>query len=174
MSEPKTAGLPQWFAVQSKPRQETAAKVQLERQGYIVYLPMITLRKRRRATWKASVEPLFPRYLFVQANINEQSLLPIRSTIGVSGLVRFGNMLRAVPDTVVHYLQQAEAGQGAPGDNDNWPFRTGEQVAVLEGPFAGLTAVFQGAQSETRAMILIDLLGRQNAVEVPLGALNAL
>jgi hypothetical protein len=45
---------------------------------------------------------------------------------------------------------------------------------VLEGAFAGLTAVFEGAQPEARAMILIELLGRKNNVEVPIDALNAL
>lgn len=164
----------QWFAVQSKPRQESTAKEQLQRQGYAVYLPMMTVRKRRRAAWIRSVEPLFLRYLFVNANISEQSLAPIRSTVGVSGLVRFGNVLRPVPDAVVHYLQQAEAAQSAVPGEDSWPFRAGDKVAVLEGPFAGLTAVFEGAEPEARAMILIELLGRQNTVEVPINALNAL
>ena len=102
----------QWFAVQSKPRQECTAKVQLERQGYTAYLPMMTVRKRKRAAWTTSIEPLFPRYLFVHADVNQQSLAPVRSTVGVSGLVRFGTLLRPVPDAVVHYLQQAEAAQG--------------------------------------------------------------
>ncbi len=164
----------QWFAVQSKPRQESTAKEQLKRQGYSAYLPMITVRKRRRAAWTTSVEPLFPRYLFVHADINQQSLAPIRSTVGVSGLVRFGNLLRPVPDAVVHYLQQAEAAQGAVPGEESWAFRAGEKVAVLEGPFAGLTAVFEGAEPEARAMILIELLGRQNTVEVPINSLNAL
>ena len=164
----------QWFAVQSKPRQEASAKLQLERQGYHVYLPMITVRKRTRAAWTSSVEPLFPRYLFVNANITEQSLAPIRSTMGVSGLVRFGNVLRPVPDAVVHYLQQAEASQSSLTGEESWPFQVGDKVAVLEGPFAGLTAVFEGAQPKARAIILIELLGRQNAVEVSINALNAL
>ena len=164
----------QWFAVQAKPRQESTAKDQLVRQGYAAYLPMMTVRKRKRAAWTTSVEPLFPRYLFVHADINQQSLAPIRSTVGVSGLVRFGNVLRPVPDAVVHYLQQAEAAQGALPGEESWPFRVGDKVAVLEGPFVGLTAVFAGAEPEARAMILIELLGRQNTVEVPINALNAL
>ena len=99
----------QWFAVQSKPRQESTAKEQLHRQGYTAYLPTMMVRRRRRAAWTTSVEPLFPRYLFVSANISEQSLAPIRSPVGVSGLVRFGNVLRPGPDAVVHYLQEVEA-----------------------------------------------------------------
>jgi transcriptional antiterminator RfaH len=164
----------QWFAVQAKPRQEGTAKEQLQRQGYTAYLPMMTVRKRSRAAWTTSIEPLFPRYLFINADISEQSLAPVRSTVGVSGLIRFGNLLRPVPDAVVHYLQQAEAAQSSLSDEESWPFRAGDKVAVLEGPFAGLTAVFEGAEPEARAMILLELLGRQNTVEVPIDALNAL
>ncbi|MCX2977406.1 transcription/translation regulatory transformer protein RfaH [Candidatus Marimicrobium litorale] len=164
----------QWFVVQAKPRQESTAKEQLQRQGYAAYLPMIAVRKRRRVAWTTSVEPLFPRYLFIHADVNQQSLAPVRSTLGVSGLVRFGNVLRPVPDAVVHYLQELEAVQGAEPGEESWPFRAGDKVVVLEGAFAGLTAVFEGGQPEARALILIELLGRKNTVEVPINALNAL
>jgi transcriptional antiterminator RfaH len=39
-------------------------------------------------------------------------------------------------------------------------------VEVLEGPFAGLTGVFKSVNSEERAFLLLDLLGRQNTVGV--------
>ena len=164
----------QWYAVQSKARQETAAKLQLEHQGYTVFLAMISVRKRRRGAWTEVLEPLFPRYLFVQVNANEQSLAPIRSTVGVSGLVRFGSILRAVPDSVVHFLQQAEVGRGTLSGEESWPFQPGDQVEVLQGAFAGLSAVFKEGQPEARAMILIELLGRQNSVEVPIDTLSAI
>ena len=36
------------------------------------------------------VEPVFPRYLFVRLDFGVTNLAPIRSTLGVSDLVRFG------------------------------------------------------------------------------------
>ena len=98
----------EWYAVQSRPRQEAIAELNLDRQGYHSYLPKILLRKRRRDKWTKVDEPLFPRYLFIQVDPDQHSLAPVRSTVGVSDLVRFGQQLRPVPDAVIAFLQQED------------------------------------------------------------------
>lgn len=87
----------QWYTVQSKPRQEAVAAEHLLRQGYETYLPQIRLKKHRRKQWVDVTEPLFLRYLFIKVDADQQSLAPVRSTVGVAGLVRFGHLLRPVP-----------------------------------------------------------------------------
>ena len=49
-----------WYVVATKSRDEGIAKVNLERQGYLVFLPTISLKKRRRGHWTPVTEPLFP------------------------------------------------------------------------------------------------------------------
>ena len=166
MNAPMNAQCNNWYAVQTKPRQETTAEHNLERQGYTTYLPRIHLRKRRRNQWIELTEPLFARYLFIQVDTEQQSLAPVRSTFGVATLVRFGHLLRPVPDEVIEYLKQAEDQQTQQREDTAWPFEPGDNVAITEGPFAGLPAVFQQKQPEARALLLIDLLGRQNQVLV--------
>ena len=163
----------EWYAVQSRPRQEAIAELNLDRQGYHSYLPKILLRKRRRDKWTKVVEPLFPRYLFIQVDPSEQSLAPVRSTLGVAGLVRFGELLRPVPDSVIEYLRQAENPDTHQQHADEWPHQPGDAVQILEGPFAGLSGIFQAATGEERAMLLIELLGRQNSVTVAMDELVA-
>ena len=160
-----------WYAVQTKPRQEAIAELNLERQGYQTYLPKILLRKRRRDKWTRVVEPLFPRYLFIQVNTKQQSLAPVRSTLGVTALVRFGHLLRPVPDEIIDFIRQAEDPDTHQHHADEWPHQLGDEVQVLEGPFAGLTGIFQAQTGEQRALLLIDLLGRQNPITVPLDAI---
>ena len=160
-----------WYAVHSKPRQEEQAQQQLQRQGYATYLPKIRLRKCRRGKWAKVVEPLFPRYLFIQVDADEQSLAPVRSTLGVAGLVRFGHLLRPVPDAIIDYLKQQEyAGTGLRSD-DTCPHQSGDEVEILEGPFAGLSGIFQTATGEERALVLLELLGRQNTIQVQMDAI---
>ncbi|MBS0465459.1 MAG: transcription/translation regulatory transformer protein RfaH, partial [Proteobacteria bacterium] len=71
-----------WYCVHSKPRAETLAAEHLLRQGYECFLPRILRRVAlpRAGRSRCVVEPLFPRYLFVQADPNVQSLAAIRST----------------------------------------------------------------------------------------------
>ena len=85
-----------WYAVQTKPRQEAVAELHLQRQHFETYLPKILVRKHRRDKWTKVVEPLFPRYLFVRLDPDENSLSPVRSTKGVAGPVRFGRTAAAV------------------------------------------------------------------------------
>jgi len=162
-----------WYAVQTKPRQEAIAERHLQRQHFETYLPKVLLRKRRRAKWTKVVEPLFPRYLFIHVDPDESSLAPVRSTHGVAGLVRFGHSLKPVPESVIDYLRQTENPDTHQHHAEDWPHRSGDTVEVLEGPFKGLTGVFQVATAEDRALLLIDLLGRQNSVAVAMAKIAA-
>jgi transcriptional antiterminator RfaH len=143
----------------------------LQRQRFETYLPQILLRKCRRDKWTKIVEPLFPRYLFIHIDPDENNLAPVRSTRGVTGLVRFGDKLTPVPDSAIEYLRQAENPETHQYTADDWPHRCGDAVRVLEGPFKGLTAVFQATTAEDRALLLIDMLGRQSSVNVAMAAI---
>ena len=163
----------EWYAVQTRPRQEATAELNLGRQGYHSYLPKILVRKRRRDKWTRVVEPLFPRYLFIRVDADQHSLAPVRSTLGVASLVRFGQVLQPLPDSIIAYLRQAEDPDTQQQLADDWPHRSGDTVHILEGPFAGLNGVFELTTGESRAMLLIELLGRSNKVIVEMNALSA-
>jgi transcriptional antiterminator RfaH len=86
-----------WYVVATKARDEEIAKVNLERQGYLVFLPTISLKKRRRGHWTPVTESLFPGYLFISLVFGDDDPTPIRSTVGCVGLVQFGADLYASP-----------------------------------------------------------------------------
>lgn len=160
-----------WYVVQAKPRRESIAEGNLQRQCYVTYLPKIRLRKRRRDRWTNVVEPLFPCYLFIRVDTGAQSLSPVRSTVGVANLVRFGHLLRPVPDAVIDYLKARESDGTGLRTDDAWPHRPGDAVRVLAGPFAGLEGIYHERVQENRALLLLELLGRLNTVTVPMVAI---
>ena len=160
-----------WYAVQTKPRQELTAEQNLQRQGFVTYLPRIRLRRRRRNKLRDAVEPLFPRYLFIQVDPDQDSLAPVRSTLGVAKLVRFGQLLRPVPDKVIDYIRQCEDPETQQRHAETWTHQPGDTLEVLEGPFANLTGIYQMPLGEERALLLIDLMGRSNSVAVERDAL---
>mgnify|MGYP000091062149 CR=1 FL=1 len=86
-----------WYLVYSKPQQETVALRNLEQQDYHAYLPCLTEKKRVRGVYKSVTGPMFPRYLFIELDSQFDNWSPIRSTRGVSGLVRFGQQAARVP-----------------------------------------------------------------------------
>ena len=157
---------PSWFAVYTKPRQEHIALENLERQDFHCFLPMAVNPYQRRSEKKLRIEPLFPRYLFLNVVPDQQSLGPVRSTRGVATMVRFGQKLATLPDAVINLIHaQCDPCTGLIR-LDPVPVEPGDNVRVFDGPFAGLQGIFKERKGEKRALLLMELLGTESTVEV--------
>ena len=152
-----------WLVVMTKPKMEAKAKAHLTRQGFEVYLPLWIDLKHRQGGWQKVQVPMFPRYLFVRPSYAVQSIAPIRSTRGVSQLVRFGIEPAWASEGLIQEIQQLEEAQKA-SDQNLKPFKKGDQVQVLDGPFKGVTAeVFSCDQQ--RVILLLQVLGKMQELE---------
>lgn len=151
--------------VMSKPRQENLAKENLQRQGYEVYLPMISLTRRRRSRYVAVIEPAFPRYLLIRLDQDTDNWAPIRSTFGVSGMVYFGFKAAHLPDSIVEILQQRENEEGvltlsAP------ELKQGDKVKILDGVFEGYEGIFTAKSRKERVTILLETTGKLMHIDI--------
>ncbi len=142
------------------------AESNLQRQSFHTYLPMIKQFRRRRGKWKNVVEPLFSRYLFVRLNLGADDISTIRSTRGVSCLVRFGNEPATVPDDFVDALLKIADAQTGIHIPQQPLFKEGDEITVVEGPFAGLRGIFQAPTGQQRAIILLDILGQSQRINL--------
>jgi transcriptional antiterminator RfaH len=160
-----------WYLIHTKPRQEQHALENLERQGYECYLPLIPVEKLCRGRLAVVDAPLFPRYLFIRLGTDDsdKSWGPIRSTKGVSKLVRFGNQPAKADEELIALLKSHERTRQTTPEP---LFKQGEPVRLTEGPFAGIEGVYQIADGELRAMVLIELLGKTAPLRVEVGGLR--
>ena len=147
-----------WYAIHSKPRQEERALDNLQCQGFEAWLPMLTVEKVLRGKLAKVTEPMFSRYLFIRLDTEQTNWSPIRSTLGVSRLVSFGNRPAVVADKLIQALQTVP--QRAP----ERLFQPGQTIKIVSGPLKGIEGIFQQADGEHRAMVLIDLLNKQHRV----------
>ena len=161
-----SACCPHWFAVYTKPRQEHTALLNLEGQSFQCYLPMTEERRQRRAGWQPRNTPLFPRYLFLNATPEVQSLATVRSTRGVVGIVRAGLDLVSVPSTVIAGLKSRMSLATGLIALDGVTLANGDKVRVGDGPFAALEGVFKEYRGRNRSLMLLDILGRKVAVDI--------
>ncbi|MDX1460784.1 MAG: transcription termination/antitermination NusG family protein [Xanthomonadales bacterium] len=156
-----------WFAVYSKPRQERVAREHLQRQGFACFLPeAINPYQRFSKLREPRIEPLFPRYLFIHAVPEVQNLAVVRSTRGVVGLVRAGFELIRVPESVISWIRGQQDPETGVVRLDPVPVEPGDRVRVFDGPFVGAEGILEARTGEQRAMLLLDMLGRQTRVEV--------
>ena len=116
--------------------------------------------------------PLFPGYLFLRFDLEEQGSA-VRRLPGVSGWVRFGGVAAPVPDGVVADLaKRVEAINSGGG---MWTrFRPGDVVRVASGRMESLAEVIEEPRSpEARVRVLLDFMGRQIPAQVPWHTLEA-
>lgn len=147
-----------WYIVHTKVRQEQIAFDNLQRQSFECFLPRIRVEKIRRGKVALVDEPLFPRYLFIRlsADRDAPSWGPIRSTLGVSRLVSFGQTPARIADEIVDGIREECASRAI----EQRHFTPGEKVQVTQGAFAGLEAIFETIDADGRVMLLLEMLSK--------------
>jgi len=148
-----------WYLMHTKPKQETVAKDNLERQDYPVYLPMADVRRKRRGKSVRVVEAMFPRYLFIHLSEKTDDWGPIRSTMGVSSLIRFGIEPAKIPQILIDALIARENSEGI-HELPVKDFEQGQKVVISEGPFEGYEAMFTSHEPKERVLLLLKLAGK--------------
>jgi len=157
-----------WYLIHTKPLAEPAAKANLARQGYESYLPRLVEIVRRQNAYREQAGPLFPRYLFLRLDEGVQSLAPVRSTIGVATVVRFGSNYAVVPDRIIADLRAREDRISGLHTLTRSPsLERGTPVRIAEGPFGGIAGIFERTQGRERVTILLRLLGHEVRAELP-------
>ncbi|MFW7343436.1 transcriptional activator RfaH [Pollutimonas sp. H1-120] len=175
-ADPQTA----WHVAYTKPRQEDIAKINLERQGFEVYLPLFKTFKKPRKGGDASQagvllihEPMFPRYVFFKPKSATQSLGTLRSTRGVASVVMFGAAFAHIPLELLQSIRAAEQLRNDAGLDQVSPFQPGSRVRLSDPALAGLEGLVQEVSAK-RVVLLLEILGRQKTLKVGFGQIEAL
>jgi transcriptional antiterminator RfaH len=150
---------PNWLLLQVKPRQELRALENLERQKGECYCPQMQVEKLSRGKRIKVKEPLFPGYLFINAQPEKNGLTytSIRSSRGVSKIVGFGVEPIKIPGTLIEEIKLLEQ-LGLTHVNAEGLPQAGNQVDILDGPFKGLQALYSHTDGDQRSIVLINLL----------------
>jgi transcriptional antiterminator RfaH len=156
---------PYWFCLKTQPKREHLAATALRRQFEIECLsPRLRFRKmtQRGPVW--FVEAMFPGYLFAKFVYSRQHRV-VEHSIGIRGLVQFGNRLATLPESVVVALQ-TRVGTEEVATIDTSP-KVGQSVQITEGPFQGLEAVVTRLlPARERIRVLLEFLGRSLETEI--------
>ncbi|HEX2518381.1 MAG TPA: transcriptional activator RfaH [Castellaniella sp.] len=176
---PSATAAAAWYVAHTKPRQEHVALEQLQHQDFEVYLPLFRVFSKpgRRSGNDAGVavvhEPMFPRYLFLRPTRTTQSLAVVRSTVGVSRLVMFGQQPATLADGAIRTIRQAESLRETASLDRISPYEPGMAVRLLDPALAGLQALVQSV-SRDRVTLLLEILGRPQSVQVEFGRIAPL
>jgi transcriptional antiterminator NusG len=175
-----------WYVVHSYAGYENKVKTNLESritsldmEDYIYQIEVPTeevteIKNGKRTQVNRKV---FPGYLLVRMDLNDESWGAVRNTPGVTGFV--GATSRPSPltlDEVVKILvpaiapKQAAAAEATTTTGGSAPiveFEVGESVTVMDGPFATLPATINEINGEQQKLqVLVSIFGRETPVEL--------
>lgn len=155
-----------WYLLYTKARSEHIADENLRRQGYETYLPLARAKTRRRGHWVTAIQPLFPRYLFIHLSQVSDNWGPIRSTLGVTGVVRFGLIPARVPARLIESLRSHAGPDGFCDVTTDAELRPGERVQIAGGPLFAYEAVVLSRSADQRVRVLLELADKYVRVEL--------
>jgi transcriptional antiterminator RfaH len=165
-----------WHVIHTKVREEFRALENLQAQGFEVFLPTCQVQKKQQGKVQLATEPLFPRYLFIRLSDVTSNWFSIRSTRGVSQLLRFGTATDPVEisETIVDCLKQRCIKE----EPLHELFKPGEMIEITQGPFKGFIGFFEKLHTLpdglSRAMLLVEVLGSVQKLKIQLPQLRKL
>lgn len=159
-----------WLCIHTAPRKELVASSNLSLQGYRNFVPTV-IKKVRHARKVTKVRSaFFPRYIFAILATETQGWRPINGTIGVNSLVMESGRPKFVPEGVVEALINATNGQGVVDFRDE--IEIGQQVRLLDGPFAEFVGELARLDHRGRVAVLLQVMGGERLVFAEKAALQ--
>ena len=174
----------QWFVVHTQAGYEKKVKANLEARIqsmnvedriFEAVIPMEDVVEFKNGRKQTVQKKMFPGYILVRCELDDDSWLCIRQTPGITGFV--GQNQRGQRPTplskkeVQHFFVAKEEGEVQPKRKaPKLDYEVGEAVRVKEGPFAD----FQGQIAEINAdhmklKVLVNIFGRDTLVEMDFG-----
>ena len=171
----------QWYVVHSQSGYEKKVELnlksrissmQMEHRIYEVVIPMEDAVEFKKGQKQIVQRKVFPGYLLVRCEMDDESWFCIRDTPGITGFV--GQSHKGQKPTPLS-RREVETFLSAKGDGKAAPKRkspkleheVGESVRVKEGPFADFTGVIDDINVDhMKLKVLVNIFGRETIVEM--------
>ena len=159
-----------WYLLQTKPHAHTTACEQLRRQGFNVFLPLITKTTKKNGKFLDIKAPLFSGYLFMGTSIDPIPWKSINGTRGISKAVTLDGIYRSIDTSIIESLQKRCDEYGVLRRMND--IVAADRVKIEQGPFAEFVCTVDQLKDDHRAWVLINILQQQTRAEVPLESIS--
>ncbi|RMD84205.1 MAG: transcription termination/antitermination protein NusG [Candidatus Dadabacteria bacterium] len=167
----------QWYVVHTYSGYEASVKRQLEEriraagrehQFGEILVPAEQVMELVKGKKRTATRNLFPGYILVQMEMTDDTWHLVNSTPKVTGFVGGGTKPPPIPDEEVEQIAKQIA-EGATHPRAKALFEVGEQVKVIDGPFADFMGVVEEVRPDKGTLkVSISIFGRSTSVEMEL------
>jgi len=168
-----------WFVVhtqsgyEKKVKQNLEARISsmnMEERIHEVVIPMEDVVEFKNGKKVVVQKKVFPGYLLVRCELDDDSWYVIRNTPGVTGFVGQGAKPSPLPRRDVEMFLQVKTGDEEAAVKRGKPrleYETGETVRVKEGPFADFSGeIIELNEEQLKVKVLVNIFGRETPVEL--------
>ncbi len=169
----------EWYVLKVQSNREKSIKTSLERRikrenmeeyfGEIV-IPTQKIRETKSGKTRVSEQKLFPGYMMIQMELNDDTWYLVRDTTGVGDFTgSAGKPIPMRPDEVKSMLGEDEKGEKIPEAEpiNKINLTVGEMVKIKEGSMEGFEGTIDAIDQTTGEItVLLEFLGRTIPVKV--------
>jgi transcription termination/antitermination protein NusG len=170
----------QWFVIHSYAGYENKVKsnlesriasMNMEERIFEVVIPMEDVIEIKNGKKQVVSKKVFPGYLMVRLELDDDSWYVVRNTPGVTGFVGLGARPTPLSRKEVEGILQVKVEDGeSPGPRKSRPrleYELGESVRVKEGPFADFSGtIAEINEDQLKLKVLVNIFGRETPVEL--------
>ncbi len=147
---------------------EQAAKKGWENLFGEVLVPTETVVDIQKGKKVETERKFFPGYVLVQMEMNDDTWHMIKQTPKTTGFLGGKKPVAMTQKEAEHVMQQMQEGVEKP--RSRVVYEVGEQVRVVDGPFASFTGVVDEVDADkTRMKVSVTIFGRPTAVDLDFG-----
>jgi len=162
----------EWYVMHSKSQKEQWLYKQLHALEIEAYYPCLQVENGKPSSYKS--KPYFPGYLFVNVDLDLTGRSLMQWIPGSLGLVTFGEEPACVTEGLIQRIRRQVDEINFAGENVFVGLRSGDEVVIQSGAFAGYDAIFCARlQGSERVQVLLKVLQDQNIrIDLPLRKLR--
>ena len=136
-----------------------------------VLVPVETVVDVQKGQKVTSERKFFPGYVLIRMDMNDDTWHLVKNTPKVTG---FLGGKKPVPMTEAEAQRiMAQVQEGVERPKNAVVYEVGEQVRVIEGPFASFVGIVEGVDAEkARLKVSVTIFGRPTAVELEYGQIE--
>jgi transcriptional antiterminator NusG len=176
----------QWFVVHTYAGYENKVKsnlqsriasMNMEERIFEVVIPVEDVIEFKNGKKQVVSKKVFPGYLLVRMDLDDDSWYVVRNTPGVTGFVGLGARPTPLSRREVENILQVKAGEAetAKKSRPRLEYEVGESVRVKEGPFADFTGtIAEINEDQLKLKVLVNIFGRETPVELEFAQVDKL
>ena len=140
----------------------------MEEQISDILVPSENVVEMRDGKKKVKERVFFPGYLLVRLDINKESRYLLENINGVISFVGPKGAPQALrPEEAQRFLGDFGNGEGPLRVTEAAPYRVGDPVKVVDGPFMDFSGLVQDVNHDKQKLkVLVSIFGRQTPVEL--------